>query len=52
MNENNYCEIMIGDVVAVTLGCGRNMLSQSNYSQNDCGWGEEATSNQTQATCC
>lgn len=52
MKEKVVYEKKANEIVKVTLECGRNMSTQSNYSQDDCGWGENATSNQTQATCC
>lgn len=53
MIEKIYEKKMTDDVIMVTLGCGRNMSFQSNMSDpNSCGSAEDATSNQTQATCC
>lgn len=46
-------EIQAMGITKVTLRCGRNMASASNYSaSDDCGSCENNTSNQTEATCC
>lgn len=50
--ENKTKEIQNGGMVKVVLRCGRNMTMDSNYNDDGCGSYEDATSNQTSATCC
>lgn len=50
--EQKINESQNNTMVRVVLKCGRNMMSQSNYDDDGCGGCEDATSNQTAATCC
>lgn len=52
--EKKTKEIQNNGMVKVVLRCGRNMSSEYeyNYSDDGCGGCEDATSNQTVATCC
>lgn len=50
--EKTTKEFPCNGLVKVVLKCGRNMSSESNFSDDGCGSYEDATSNQTSATCC